>query len=215
MLTVYPNGTTDADGAAFWNATDACCDFFRSGVDDAGYLASLIVDIRAQASVDPRRIFVVGHSNGGFMSYRMACDHADLIAAIASLAGATFAMPEDCRPSAPVAMLQIHGTADDTIRYEGGSLPAGPYPGAEAGSRFWAGYDGCDLDLADQPGMLDLETSLEGPDGPAETTVRSATDCAPGGHVELWTIAEGGHVPDLTDKVPGAMIGFLLAHPKP
>ena len=125
FLYAYPDGTFDSNGNRFWNATDACCDFDRTGVADAAYLADVITEIRTNFAVDPKRIDLIGHSNGGFMSYAMACAHADLIAAIASLAGATFANPADCAPTVPVAVLQIHGTADDTVVFKGGTLDVG------------------------------------------------------------------------------------------
>ena len=140
----FPDGTYDSDGNRFWNATDACCDFDRSGVDDVAYLTDVIADIPAELAIDPKRIALVGWSNGGFMSYRMACDQADLVAAMVSLAGATFADPADCAPSEPVSVAQIHGTADDVIRYEGGEPftdTTGPYPGAETTAATWATYD--------------------------------------------------------------------------
>ncbi len=122
FLTAYPNGTPDSVGNQFWNATDACCDFHRTGVDHVGYLDDVITAIEAAVAVDPQRIYLVGHSNGGFMSFRMACADADRIAAIVSLAGATFANTADCRPTEPVAVLDIHGTADDTVTFTGGTL---------------------------------------------------------------------------------------------
>ena len=63
FLYVYPDGTVDAIGNRFWNATDACCDFFLTGVDDSGYLRALIDAIAAELSVDAGRIFVAGHSS--------------------------------------------------------------------------------------------------------------------------------------------------------
>src|SRR5262249_37764283 len=84
----HPTGTIDSQQDCFWNATDACCNFDGSAVDDVGYLMSVIHEIEARYTVDPKRVYLVGHSNGGFMTYRMACDHAETIAAIASLAGA-------------------------------------------------------------------------------------------------------------------------------
>ena len=86
MLYATPNGTQDLLALRFWNATDACCDFFGSGVDDSTYLVNLVAAIDSAVGVDPRRRFFVGHSNGGFMSYRMACDHADEVAAVVSIA---------------------------------------------------------------------------------------------------------------------------------
>lgn len=214
LLYAYPDGTEDRAGDPFWNATDACCDFHGSSVDDSAYLAAVIADIQAAANVDPRRIYLAGHSNGGFMSYRMACDHAEVVAAIMSLAGATFAGADDCRPAVPVAILQVHGTDDDVIRYEGGRI-AGPYPGAAEGVGLWAAYDGCDATLVTTPQTLDLDVGLSGPDGPQETTVAASTGCAPGGHVELWSIEGGAHGPDLTTDFGEAVVEFLLDHPKP
>lgn len=89
FILVYPDGTIDSVGRRFWNATDACCSFF-SPVDDDAYLLSILKEMESRYSIDTKRIYFVGHSNGGFMSYRMACRHPDRIAAIASLAGASF-----------------------------------------------------------------------------------------------------------------------------
>ena len=132
FLYVFPDGTTDPDGNKFWNATDACCDFYDSGVDDSQYLRDLIDEIIQELNVDTERIFLLGHSNGGFMAYRMACDHADIIAGVATLAGATYVDSTHCTPSKPLRTLQIHGTVDDLVEYEGGLVfgDGGPYPGA-------------------------------------------------------------------------------------
>ncbi|HOW73868.1 MAG TPA: PHB depolymerase family esterase, partial [Phycisphaerae bacterium] len=114
FLYAYPEGTTDSIGAVFWNATDGCCNFYGSTVDDSGYLRRLIDAIKASYNVDPGRVFLFGWSNGGFMCHRMACDHADTIAAIASFAGTTYKNSSACSPSGPVHVLHIHGTADPT-----------------------------------------------------------------------------------------------------
>src|SRR5580704_892182 len=65
-----PNGTVDTSGNYFWNATDACCDYDGSTVDDSAYLSSVITEIEARYPIDPKQVYLVGHSNGGFMSYR-------------------------------------------------------------------------------------------------------------------------------------------------
>ena len=74
FLLLLPDGLLDPLNRRFWNATDACCNFFASTTDDSAYVRGLIEEVRAQYVVDDLRIFVTGHSNGGFMSYRMACD---------------------------------------------------------------------------------------------------------------------------------------------
>lgn len=223
IILAAPEGTVDSDGLRFWNATDACCDLNGTGVDDAGYLAEVIEEIQSVASVDPKRIYLVGYSNGGFMSYRMACEHADLVAAIVSLAGASLARPDDCRPSEPLSVLQIHGTADDVVEFEGGDLsglvggngPARTYPGARETVASWAAYDGCERELEDLEVTLNVDALIYGPSGPAETTVARATGCEPGGHAELWTIPHGGHGPNLSPTFAGSVVDFLIAHPKP
>src|SRR5439155_599599 len=90
FLYCYPDGTKDRWGNPFWNATDGCCDFGSTGVDDVRYLRGLIEETGRQFVVDRKRVYLVGHSNGGFMAYRMDCETSDIIAGIASLAGVTF-----------------------------------------------------------------------------------------------------------------------------
>lgn len=210
FLFVNPTGTSDFLGNPFWNATDACCDIFGGNPDDSTYLKALVDTIKATFSVDPRRVFFVGHSNGGFMSYRMACDHANTVAAIASLAGATFFNPLDCNPSQPVHTLQIHGTSDGVINYNGGSLTAS-YPGAIETTENWAQYNNCSLTPDFSPPPLDLDAGIAG----AETLVRRYADsCDAGGSAELWTIQGGEHSPPLTANFSRGVVEFFLDHPK-
>jgi polyhydroxybutyrate depolymerase len=209
FLYAYPDGTVDASGLHFWNATDACCDVGNTMVDDSGYLSDLIKQIEARYTVDPKKVFLVGHSNGGFMAYRMACDHADQIVAIASLAGAMFADVTACGASAPVNVLQIHGTSDTVINYAGGSLQGHAYPGAKTTVEDWATIDGCATDPDTSAAPLDLDSSLPG----NETTVTSyAVGCKPNGHAELWTIQGGSHIPSLSPGFAGDVVDFLFAH---
>lgn len=210
----YPNGLTDSFGYRFWNATDACCDFFDRKPDDSGYLLDLVDAIREKLNVDTRRIYFIGHSNGGFMSYRMACDHSDVVAGIASLAGATWLDPANCDPTAPVHVLQIHGTSDNTIIYAGGCLAGDDrcYPGAIESVEQWATFDGCTLDSSKEQGVLDLDSGITG----KETDITHyETACDLGGLGELWTIKRGGHSPRLSKGFSRLVVEWLLTHPKP
>lgn len=207
FIYLHPDGTSDFLGNNFWNATNACCDFFGTGVDDSGYLRALLDEVASQLTIDPERIFILGHSNGGFMAHRMACDHAGLVRAIASLAGATYDNPASCAPQAPVRVLQIHGTADGTIGYNGGFTPSGQYPGAIATVETWAEENGCALTPDTSLPAIDLEGALAG----AETTItRYPEGCAEGGSAELWTIVGGGHVPALSASFNLLVLDFLL-----
>ncbi len=192
---LLPTGTRDGEGDPFWNGTTECCDMLDTGVDDAGYLAGLIGEARTHAAFD--KVAAVGHSNGGFMAYRLACEAVPGLIAIVSLAGGAYANADDCRAPSPLSVLQIHGNRDQVIRYAGGPLkgPLGwtePVPGAEASVLRWAERAGCDLGAAEELAPIDTDVFLEG----AETAIlRWREGCAAGTVHELWTIRGGGHVP--------------------
>ncbi len=212
FIYAYPDGTSNPEALQFWNATDACCDFYGSGVDDSGYLLSLVEEIRTRLAVNPWRVHFSGHSNGGFMSYRMACDHADVIASIASLAGATWDDPADCDAVGPMHQLQIHGTADDTILYDGGDILGVPYPGAVVSTERWAGRGQCDLVPDTSAPNRDLDAGIAG----AESTVASyRARCAPASSAELWTIPGGAHSPwPLAPGFSEGVVEFARTHRK-
>jgi polyhydroxybutyrate depolymerase len=207
----YPDGLTDRRDDRFWSATDACCDFYQSGVDDSGFLSGLIETIKGSYRIDAKRVYLVGHSNGAFMAFRMACDHADQVAAIATLNGATWQDRSRCRPSSPVSVLNIHATADETIAYSGGRIANNAYPSAARTVADWLGFNHCAGDGADSP-SLDLVTDLPG----AETGVKQYTaGCADKSTVHSWTINGGRHVPSLGPAFAPAVADFLLARAKP
>ncbi len=215
FLYAMPDGTVDGDGKRFWNATDACCDLFGTHVDDVAYVNAIIDDVEERFNVDEKRIYIVGHSNGGFMAHRLACDLAPRIAAIVSLAGATWKDQTHCQPAAPVAVLEVHGTADTVVLYDGGhaggDLLLAAHPGAEETVADWAKLDGCSPTLTGTGTTLDLDTLLPGD----ETQVLRHDGCQPGGWAELWRINGGGHIPNLTAQWGELVWGFLSAHPKP
>jgi polyhydroxybutyrate depolymerase len=208
ILVIGPDGTTNSLGQQFWNATDACCDDENTGVDDVAYLTGLVDDISAVWNVAPARVYLFGHSNGGFMSYRLACDRADRFAALVSLAGATWNDPAACAPSQPVSVLQVHGDADSVVLYDGGDFATTAYPGAVASVAMWAGYDGCSGDLAADGTRLDLDRTLTGDD----TAVARHGGCPDGVDAELWTIEGGSHIPNVSDQFPYLVWDWLAAH---
>lgn len=212
FLLALPDGTVNSVGENFWNATDACCDGFESGVDDVAYLAAVIEDMKARFNVDPKRIYAVGHSNGGFMAHRLACDLASEIAGIVSLAGGVHADASKCKPTEPVAVLQVHGDQDATVLYEGGAAlypGGGPYPSAKQTVATWATKNGCGDALSDTGEALDLDTKIAG----AETKVERHA-CTKGA-AELWTIVGGAHIPSIDEGFGEKAWAFLEAHAKP
>ena len=209
MLYVHLDGTLNGEGKRFWNATDACCGF-RSTVDDSAYITAVVADVTAHFKVDQSRVFIVGHSNGGFMSYRMACDHSDKIAAIVSVEGATWSDPSRCKPTHAVATLEVHGLADQTIKYDGGGIATAKYPGAMTTVQAWARNDGCTL-TADSPAAAPHAIVAQLP--PA-TVLSFSKGCKRNGHAELWTQPGGVHIPAFGPTFPDQVVTFLLAHPK-
>jgi polyhydroxybutyrate depolymerase len=194
FILVSPQGTTNAFGSTFWNATPACCDGFDTGIDDAGYIRGLIEEAFGRFNVDEGRVYVAGYSNGGFMSYRMACDSADYVTGIFVLAGGTYKDPTLCQPSRPVQILHLHGTADETIAYDGGSALAGvlpEHPGAVETVTNWATYNGCD------PTPVGVDAAAVDAVTVEDAAVTSFEGCPAGGAVELWTLPDAPHNPGL------------------
>ena len=212
FLYAHPDGTPEPSGGKkFWNATDACCDFGAPKIDDVAYLSGLVTEIASRWTIDPKRVHFVGHSNGGFMSHRMACDKANVVASIVSLAGDNWNDASKCQPSEPVSVLQIHGTADMTIAYDGG-MTVTKFPSAQQSVLDWVALDGCDATPDTSLPPLDLETTLAGDE---TTKQRWATGCKASTDVELWTIVGGGHIPSLNKAIFAPDVAdFLFAHPK-
>ncbi len=116
FIIVHPQGTL-LNGVTHWNVGGWT---IGSTTDDVGFVAALLDSLEAQYNLDASRIYATGMSNGGFMSFLLACQLSDRIAAIASVAGSM--TPETynaCNPQRPVPVMQIHGTADPVVPYEG------------------------------------------------------------------------------------------------
>ncbi|WP_082131632.1 alpha/beta hydrolase family esterase [Cellulomonas sp. FA1] len=206
FLLAYPEGLVDRAGKQYWNATPACCSFDGADPDDDGFVTRVIETVQAQYAVDPKRVFVIGHSNGAFMALRMACHHPDLIAAAVSVAGANDADPSACAPGRPVSVLQVQADTDEVIRYEGGSVgPGAPYPGAEQTVADWRAIDECDA--SPTLGTADYDSTLAGPE-----TVTSSWSCSHGTEVGLWTIVGGAHGPTWSDAFAPDVTAWMLAH---
>jgi polyhydroxybutyrate depolymerase len=211
---VSPDGTTDQAGKRFWNANDGCCNFYGSDVDDVGYLTSLVHDIQAAYAIDPKRIFVMGHSNGGYMTNRLACDHAELFAAAVSWAGANWSDPSRCQPSAPIGFLQIHGTKDSAVPFDASTAggPGGtPYPGAAGTVAIWAQKNGCQDALVPTGTTLQVNADSPGPDA----KVARHDGCAQNGAAELWPVEGADHIFTFTPEAVDAIWQFLESHAKP
>ena len=213
FIVVAPTGQQDSKGRTYWNATDACCDKDQRGVDDAGYLRGVIEAVEAAYNIDPQSIHVTGYSNGGFMAYRMACDHSDKIASIVSVAGAGFADQARCAAVQPVGVLQVHGLQDPIIRYDGGTLKTYKgtaeiaYPSARSSVAFWAQHNKASMKPVSGP-VHDFSDRATGND--------TRTTLYPGGaaSAELWAIAGEGHVPRFSSAFHEAVVQWMLSRRK-
>jgi polyhydroxybutyrate depolymerase len=135
FLLAVPNGTLDASGQRYWSVGQA-----GATVDDVGFLRDLLDTLQAAYNIDPDRVYSAGMSNGGAMSYRLACELSDRIAAVASVTGfMTAGSLAACNPPRPVPVMEVHGTADPIVPYEGSVLPV-PVPTLVD---FWADHNHC------------------------------------------------------------------------
>jgi polyhydroxybutyrate depolymerase len=213
-LYVIPSGRVDPGYKRFWAATDHCCDLWGiSGPDDDVIFLSAVLDwIRESYNVAPRQIFVVGHSNGGMMAHRLGCDLPGVVASFVSLAGTGYYDENLCKPTEPVHMVQIHGTADQTVLYNGGVFPPPlntAYPGAEETVEDWVDLNACEVTV-DQLLSIDLASSVPG----AETErYRYVSGCNFGGSAELWKMVNGRHDSPLTEEFRTNVLDFFFAHP--
>ncbi|HEX8795400.1 MAG TPA: PHB depolymerase family esterase [Polyangiaceae bacterium] len=205
FLLVYPDGYMNS-----WNAGSCCGAAVSSSVDDVGFFDDMVAWIESKYCVDPKRVYSAGLSNGGFFSNRLACERANVVAAIGPVAGPLDISP--CNPSRPVPMLEVHGTSDPVVFFDGGSASAA-MPVEQAVST-WEGFDKCTDSM---PATVYTNGSA---------TCTEETMCAGGAAVELCVIAGGGHQwPGGKDDYLGnfssdldtstALMTFFQAHPMP
>jgi len=120
LIAIFPNGYSRFPSGilATWNAGTCCGAAQKNNVDDVGFLEEMILRVERQANVDRRRIFATGMSNGGLMSYRLACELPTMIRAIAPVAGTD--NTNVCKPSRPVPVIHFHAADDDHVLFNGG-----------------------------------------------------------------------------------------------
>ena len=212
VFVIAPDGTPDRLGRRFWNAGSACCNFEQRPIDDVARLGALIDSWRARPDVDPKRVFVMGHSNGGFMTGRLACELGERISFAVSLAGAAPPVTLPCARSGSLTLLSVHGDADVIVRYAGGTVFDSPgpaaFPSAAQGFKDWAARLHCSGDAQRLPDV-DVEEWLPG----AETSALHYSHCS-GGSVTLWTVRGGDHSVGTDPHALDAIWQFLNA-PRP
>ena len=188
FLVVYPDGTKTGGllGGRVWNA-DGCCgvaEQSRENVNDVQFISMLIDRLERDYSIDPRRVFVTGHSNGAMLGLRLACQLSDKVDAVAVQSGTLFV--PNCRPSHPVAVLEIHGSADQNVPIDGGEGPkdlsGSVYPPPEQGLETLAARDSC------RRGPVTSTDSKN-----SDLTYEVWSRCLPGTVVEWIKVAGAAH----------------------
>ncbi len=195
FLVVYPQGLGEPPAWDTW-----------AGSQDVHFVRDLIASVETRCAVDPARIYAVGHSRGGGMANRLACDLADRIAAVGSVSGA-YQYGEDCKPSRPVPIVAFHGTGDLIVPYNGiGNgmreayfIIATPIPQWAAD---WAARNGCDP----QPAEIFRQGAVTG---------QGWGNCRGAADVVLYTVSGGGH--GWPGEVDAAQMiwTFFAGHPTP
>ena len=131
FILIYPQGS-ELWGYSHWNATLNGVDN-KSTVDDLWFVEALI-NLHSDI-VNLKRVYTVGYSNGGMMSYALACYKSNLIAAIGSVSGSM--LQTDCTPSHSIPLIKLHGTSDSVISYDGNSY----YSSVESTLYFWINFN--------------------------------------------------------------------------
>lgn len=176
IVMVYPDGVNSQ-----WNI------YQDGGVDDVGFISALIDTMDANYSIDLLRVYACGMSMGGFMSHRLGCQLNNRIAAIGSVTGLLVYF--NCEFTRKVPVLQIHGTADDIVPYEGVAYTI----------QYWTENDGCPDSVVTE--LPDIDTADQ-----TTVTLTTYSPCLEDTEVLLYTINGGGHT------WPGAKINIGITN---
>lgn len=194
FIAVYPAGTGRLKMFLTFNA-GSCCGYARDeDVDDVEFVDGLLEDLEKVFCIDRDRIYATGHSNGAMMSYRLACDLSDQIAAIAAVAGPIGV--DSCKPDRAVPILHFHGTADECAPIKGGagkSKSAGTFRSVDSTISKWQKIDGCDA----KP-----KTTYD----KGNVVCTTYGGCEGGAEITLCTIKGGGHAWPGGTKYPAEKI---------
>mgnify|MGYP000942051716 CR=1 FL=1 len=200
FIVVYPDGV-QGNGvlkARTWNA-GACCDYARdNNIDDVQFISRLIDKLVAEYKINPKKIYATGHSNGGMMSYRLACELSGKIAAIAPC-GSTMVVTSPCIASRAVPVIHFHSEKDTNIPYQGGS---GSGPGTvglhlaslDSVMKLWSDKAACT-----NPNVVEVSNS--------RYTLTTWTGCNNNVSIKYYLTKDGGH------SWPGGKAGSVIGDP--
>jgi polyhydroxybutyrate depolymerase len=190
FVVAYPDGLNRA-----WNVNGGCCGRpSRDGIDDVAFITAAVADIGGNVGIDHTRVYATGISNGGMMSYTLACN----TGTFAAIGPDSATQLDPCRAPHPTSVMHIHGTADRLIRYDGGQGAGVAHidgPSVTDLNAFWRNVDQCGAPAATT-------------DGPVTT---STAGCADNRSVVLITVDGGGH--EWPAFATQTLWQFFAAHP--
>lgn len=230
FILFVPGSVSDTRGNRIWNAMDYCCNHDQLAVDDVNFLVNSINEITLKYKVDKKRIYLLGHSNGGMMAHRLVCDHADLFAAAVSLAGSGMRELSQCKPSSAVSVLEIHAKNDGIVLYQGmdevalqkrlkrkelypyaGKAELVRYPSSFLTMQDWASKNNCDIASAEKMDAKDYTINAFGKE---TSKIVWRKNCKDNSVVEFWSLSSGGHVPRFYPAFQDDILDFLLSKVK-
>ena len=190
FVVAYPQGVRDESGNRFFNVGYDFHSDEDAAVDDIGFIRALVGSLQETYSLSEKNVFATGMSNGGDMSYLLACQASDVFKAIAPVAGMILQWIYDsCSPENPMPVFEIHGTNDYVTYWEGDMNNEdgwGAYPDVPTMMNFWVDLNG--LELSETTDLADSNTS----DGSNVVFERYFSESS-SNEVWLYKVVGGGH----------------------
>jgi polyhydroxybutyrate depolymerase len=203
FIVVYPDGYDEE-----WNYATGISGYPDPGTDDVQFLKDVLDDVGQTFNIDRERLYLMGFSNGGFMTQRVACEAPDTFAAF-GIIGATLQVgfEEFCDGKPAVPMIFMHGTEDPSVAWDGITWQGQQLTRSITDTlTYWAIHDDCaaeDSQVVDVPGTS------------TETSIRrfEFRGCADGTQIDFYAITGGGHtIPGVPDRLPAAQFGLTTTN---
>lgn len=189
FVVVYPYGTkNEKDKNLSWNAGSCCGNGVLKDIDDVTFINALTDELIKNNNIDPKRIFLVGFSNGGLLVHRIASETPSRYKGVAVVSGTIggkvykeldpYVVSD---PKKPISILMMHGQIDTRIPYLGGlnNNKDGDFKSFKESSNLWIKNNKCE-------GMIEAREK--------NVIKQVFENCSLDGKIELYSIKDGGHI---------------------